>query len=207
MVLLGRTINDPVDVFAPPVQPPLMVTVKLNVPLTEGDPLIVTTLVAHCPLTPVGKPAKVAPVAPVVTQVMGLMGVLMHKFWLLVPAEDVKAMVFVGLTIMLPVVVLKPPGQPPVIVTVYPKVPDTVGVPLMVNTLAFQDPVTPDGRPATSEPVAMVVLKVMLDKAVLIQTTGLLLPAPELKVIELFGLTIMVPVAFTVPQPPVKRIE
>jgi hypothetical protein len=90
---------------------------------------------------------------------------------------------------------------------VYPKVPDTVGEPLMVNTLAFQDPVTPDGRPATSDPVAMVVLKVMLDKAVLIQTTGLLLPAPELKVIELFGLTIMVPVAFTVPQPPVKRIE
>ena len=81
----------------------------------------------------------------------------MHKFWLLVPAADVKEMVLVGLTVMVPVAVLKPPGQPPVIVTVYPNVPDTVGVPLMVNTLAFQDPVTPDGRPATSAPVAMVV--------------------------------------------------
>ncbi|NBW33316.1 MAG: hypothetical protein EBR22_05110 [Cytophagia bacterium] len=113
----------------------------------------------------------------------------------------------VGLTIMLPVAVLNPPGHPPVMVTVYPNVPETDGVPLIVSTLEFHVPATPGGSPETSAPVAMVVLKVMLVKAVLIQTTGLLLPAPELKVIVLFGLTIIVPIAFTVPQPPVKRIE
>jgi hypothetical protein len=31
-----------------------------------GEPLIVTTLLAHDPVTPAGKPLNVAPVAPVV---------------------------------------------------------------------------------------------------------------------------------------------
>ena len=34
--------------------------------MVVGVPLIVTTLLAQTPVTPVGKPLKVAPVAPVV---------------------------------------------------------------------------------------------------------------------------------------------
>ena len=38
------------------------------------------------------------------------------------------------------------------------KVPDTVGVPLIVTTLVFQLPVTPVGNPVTVAPVAMVLV-------------------------------------------------
>jgi len=81
------------------------------VPLTIGDPLIVTVLFAHEPLTPAGKPVNVAPVAPVVVSVILLIALLIHTVWL-VPAT----IVFNGVTAIVPVVVAG--GQPPVVVTV-----------------------------------------------------------------------------------------
>ena len=80
-------------------------------PLTIGDPLIVTVLFAHEPVTPAGKPVNVAPVAPVVVSVILLIALLIHTVWL-VPAT----IVFNGVTAIVPVVVAG--GQPPVVVTV-----------------------------------------------------------------------------------------
>ena len=81
-----------------------------------GVPLIVATFPAQAPVTPVGKPLKVAPVAPVVEYVMLVMALLTHNVWALVPTAEVKAIVFVGLTVIVPVAVMIP--QPPVKVTV-----------------------------------------------------------------------------------------
>ena len=53
-------------------------------------------------------------------------------------------------TVIEPVAVMLP--HPPVKVTVY--VPDVVGVPLIVTTLAAQLPVTPAGNPLNVAPVA-----------------------------------------------------
>ena len=64
-VLFAVTAIVPVVVITP--QPPVSVTVYVSAaPATDGVPLIVTTLAAHVPVTPVGKPVTVAPVAPVV---------------------------------------------------------------------------------------------------------------------------------------------
>ena len=63
--------------------------------------------------------------------------------------------------------------------------------------------VTPAGNPVgVPIPVALVVAIVMLVRAVLIHKLGVLDGAPAV----LFGVTVIVPVAFTVPQPPVKGI-
>ena len=88
------------------------------------------------------------------------------------------------------------------------KVPDAVGVPLIVIVLADQVAETPAGKPFAPDtplldiPVAPVVVCVMLVSAVLIQSVGEDDAAPAV----LFAVTMMVPVAFTVPQPPVKRM-
>ena len=80
-------------------------------------------------------------------------------------------------------------------------VPEAVGVPLIVITLAAQAAVTPAGRPVAAPiPVAPVVLCVMLVKAVLMQSVGVVEAAPAV----FAGVTVMVPVAFTEPQPPVR---
>ena len=102
--------------------------------------------------------------------------------------------------------VFVPPVQPPVIVTVYVNVPDAVGVPLIVTVFELHEPVTPAGNPVTPAPVAVVVAYVMFVIAVLMHRVCALVPAAELKVIVLFGVTVIVPVAFTVPQPPVNGI-
>lgn len=75
----------------------------------------------------------------------------------------------------------------------------------MVIVLLFQVAVTPAGSPvAVPIPVAPVVVKVISgDKTVLIQRDGL----EEADVVVLFGVTVMVPVAFTVPHPPVSGME
>ena len=85
------------------------------------------------------------------------------------------------------------------------KVPVAVGVPLIVITLADQEAVTPAGNPvAVPMPVAPVVV-IVIDgvKAVFtISVIGDAVPA-------VFGVhadTVIVPVAFTLPQPPVKGI-
>jgi len=75
-----------------------------------------------------------------------------------------------------------------------------VGVPLMVITFAAQATLTPAGNPvAVPIPVAPVVACVILVKAVFIQSVGVEEATPAV----LFGVTVIVPVAFTEPQPPV----
>jgi hypothetical protein len=88
----------------------------LNVPETEGVPLIVTTFEAHVPVTPVGRPVTLPPVAPVVAYVILVNGVLIQSVWLVVPEAEVRAMVLLLVTMMVPVAVILP--QPPVSVTV-----------------------------------------------------------------------------------------
>jgi len=75
-VLFGVTVMVPVAVTVP--QPPVNVTVYVNAPETVGVPLMVTTLDAQLPVTPVGNPVIVAPVAPVVAYVVVVIAVLIH---------------------------------------------------------------------------------------------------------------------------------
>ena len=77
------------------------------------------------------------------------------------------------------------------------KVPAALGVPLIVMVLAAQAADTPVGKPvAVPIPVAPVVVCVMGVNAVLIHKVGVLEAAPD-------PFTVMVPVAFTLPHPPV----
>ena len=76
-------------------------------------------------------------------------------------------------------------------------------MPLNVIVLLAQAAVTPAGKPvAVPIPVAPVVVWVMFVNAVLMHNVGLELAAPAV----LSGVTIIVPVAFTLPQPPVNGI-
>ncbi len=85
------------------------------------------------------------------------------------------------------------------------KVPLAVGVPLIVITLPAHAALTPAGSPFAPEtpllvmPVAPVVAIVMLVKAVLMHKVGVLDGAAAV----LFAFTVIVPVALTLPQPPV----
>ena len=80
------------------------------------------------------------------------------------------------------------------------KVPDAVGVPLIVIVLLAHAAVTPVGKPvAVPIPVAPVVVCVIAVSAVLIHTVGEL----DAALTVLAGVTVIVPVALTVPQPPV----
>ena len=80
-------------------------------------------------------------------------------------------------------------------------VPDAVGVPLIVIVLVAHVAVTPVGKPvAVPIPVAPVVVCVIAVSAVLIHNVGVL----DAAVTVLAGVTVIVPVAFTVPQPPDK---
>jgi len=67
------------------------------------------------PVTPAGKPENVAPVAPVVLYVIGVIAVFTQTVWLFVPGAEVRVMVLLGRTVMVPVAVIL---QPPVKVTV-----------------------------------------------------------------------------------------
>ena len=74
----------------------------------------------------------------------------------------------------------------------------------MVMVFPAQFALTPAGKPVAAPiPVAPVVVWVMFVIAVLIHTVGEL----EAGVTVMSGFTVIVPVAFTVPQPPVKGIE
>ena len=78
--------------------------------------------------------------------------------------------------------------------------PAAVGVPLIVIVLDAQAAVTPAGSPeAVPMPVAPVVVCVIAEREVLMQRLGAKEAAPTV----LSGVTVMVPEAFTVPQPPV----
>ena len=70
----------------------------------------------------------------------------------------------------------------------------------MVMVLDAKAAFTPAGKPvAVPMPVAPVVVWVMLVSAVLIHNVGV----DEAALAVLFGVTMIVPVAFTLPQPPV----
>ena len=78
-----------------------------------------------------------------------------------------------------------------------------VGVPLIVIVLDAQVAVTPTGRPvAVPIPVATVVVCVIAVSGVLIQRVGVEDAAEAV----LASTTVMVPVAFTLPHPPVSGI-
>jgi hypothetical protein len=78
--------------------------------------------------------------------------------------------------------------------------PETVGVPLMVIVFDTQLADTPPGNPvAVPMPVAPVVAWVIAVNGVLIHSVGVADAGPAV----MFAVTVMVPVALTVPQPPV----
>ena len=82
------------------------------------------------------------------------------------------------------------------------------GVPLIVIVLLAQAALTPAGKPLEPEtpafdiPVAPMVVCVIFVNAVLIHSVGVLDAAPD--VLDAF--TVIVPVASTLPQPPVNGI-
>ena len=86
--------------------------------------------------------------------------------------------------------------------------PVAVGVPLIVITSPDQLALTPPGNPFAAAtpsslmPVATVVAIVIFVKAVFTHSVGVELDVPAV----LSPFTVIVPVAFTVPQPPVKGI-
>ena len=79
-------------------------------------------------------------------------------------------------------------------------VPDAVGVPLIVIVLFAQAALTPVGKPeAEPIPVAPIVVCVIFVNAVLMHCVGVL----DAALTVLTAVTVMVPVAFTLPYPPV----
>ena len=88
------------------------------------------------------------------------------------------------------------------------KIPDSVGVPLIVIISAAQVADTPAGKPLAPStpsldiPVAPVVECVIAVNRVLIHKVSVDDAAPTV----LAGVTVMVPVAFVLPQPPVNKI-
>ena len=82
--------------------------------------------------------------------------------------------------------------------------PDAEGVPEIVIVFPDQFALTPAGKPVAAPiPVAPVVVWVILVNGVFIQSVGVEEGAEAV----LFGVTMMVPVAFIAPHPPVRGIE
>ena len=82
--------------------------------------------------------------------------------------------------------------------------PVTVGVPTMVITLAAHEALTPAGSPDGAPiPVAPVVVIVIGVRAVFEHSVGVDEGVPAV----LSGFTVMVPVALSVPHPPIRGIE
>lgn len=80
-------------------------------------------------------------------------------------------------------------------------VPDAVGIPLIVIVFVAHDAVTPAGNPVgVPMPVEPVVVCVIGVSTVFMHKVGV----DEAAVTVLFALTVIVPVAPTVPHPPVK---
>ena len=74
----------------------------------------------------------------------------------------------------------------------------------MVMSPPEKVPVTPGGKSANVAPVAPVVLYMIGVIAVFTQTVWLSVPGAKVSVMVLLGRTMMVPVAVTFPQPPVR---
>ena len=80
------------------------------------------------------------------------------------------------------------------------------GVPLMVIILLAQAAVTPAGNPvAVPMPIALVVACVIFVKAVLTVSVGVDDAVPTAQAGAPF--TVILPIAFTIPQPPVNGIS
>ncbi len=76
-----------------------------------------------------------------------------------------------------------------------------MGVPLIVITFDAHEAVTPEGKPVAAPiPVAPVVVWVMAVSAVFKHKVGVV----DAALTVLFDVTVIVPVANTAPQPPVK---
>ena len=111
-------------------------------------------LAAKEAVTPAGSPvATPIPVAPVVVWVIGAGRALLIQT---VGVEDAAETVLSGVTVINPDLLTVP--QPPVNSMLKAKLPETVGVPLMVTVLAFQVPLTPAGSPVISASVAPAVV-------------------------------------------------
>ena len=81
--------------------------------------------------------------------------------------------------------------------------PDAEGVPVIVISSDDQEALTPDGKPVAEPiPVAPVVEGVISVNAVLIHKVGVLDATPAV----LSAVTVIVPVAFALPHPPVNGI-
>ena len=190
----------PVAVTVP--HPPVRVTVYPNgLPVVvDGEPLMVMFPAEYVPLTPEGNPLNVAPVAPVDVYAILAMGEFRQTVWMLL--ADVRVIVLAGVTVMVPVAVTVP--HPPVRVTVYPNgLPVVVdGEPLIVIFPAEYVPLIPEGSPLNVAPVAPVDVYVILPMGEFRQTVWVLLA--DVRVMVFTGLTVMVPVAVTVPHPPVR---
>ena len=81
---------------------------------------------------------------------MFVSNVFTHTVWLLEPAAEVKVIDGPFTIVIVPLAVCTP--QPPVVVTVYEKVPVTVEVPLIVKVPLVPPeykPVIPVGKPVT----------------------------------------------------------
>ena len=83
------------------------------------------------------------------------------------------------------------------------KVPVAVGVPLIVKTFAAHELVTPEGSPVIVIFVAPVVAYVMLAKELFTHTDCVFVPAADVSVNVLDGVTLYLPVMDATPQPPV----
>ena len=87
--------------------------------------------------------------------------------------------------------------------------PDDVGVPLIVIAFDANEALTPAGNPFAPDiplfaiPVAPVIVCVMLGEIAVFIQSVVVVPA----VTVLFGLTIIIPVALTLLQPPVRSME
>ena len=78
---------------------------------------MVNTPPENVPVTPAGKPVTVTLVAPLaVVYTILVIAVLIQPVWFAVPAADVKVMVTLGFTVMVPLSEAVP--QPPEVVTV-----------------------------------------------------------------------------------------
>ena len=109
IVFNGMTSSIP-DVVAK-VQPPIVSTIYVNVPLSVGDPLIIKVSPDQLDVIPWGNPVTFTPVATVVYMKISVSGEFIQTVWSI---PDV--IVFNGITWTIPVVVTD--GQPPNVSTV-----------------------------------------------------------------------------------------
>jgi hypothetical protein len=166
---------------------------------------MVMVLFAKAALKPAGKPLEPEtpvfniPVAPVVAIVIFVNAVLIHSVGVL----DAALAVLAAVTVIVPVAFTLP--HPPVNGMLELNVPVAVGVPLMVMVLLAKAALTPAGKPLEPEtpafeiPVAPVVAIVIFVNAALIHMVGVL----DAALAVFAAVTVIVPVAFTLPQPPV----